>query len=105
MAKPPKAPGLDVYTLVVRVGRRTDDGLPNGASGATLLCYASGRDEQEAVRETIHVLKQASMAPLEVESLGSRTELGTEPDPDEAALMQRAADENAVIVAQVEVER
>ena len=34
-----------VYTLLVEVGRRTGDGLPEGATGAALMCYASGVDE------------------------------------------------------------
>ena len=43
----------EVYTLVVAVGRKPGDGLPKEASGATLLCYAAGVDEAEAVRETV----------------------------------------------------
>ena len=42
-----------VYTLVVQVGRKDGDGLPEGATGAGLVCYASGVDEAEAVRETV----------------------------------------------------
>ena len=48
-----------VYTLVVQVGRAKNDGLPKGSTGAGLLCYASGIDEPEAVRETVAILKQA----------------------------------------------
>ena len=94
----------DVYTLLVQVGRAEDDGLPDGTTGAALLCYASGRDEKNAVDETVLVLKQAGMAPLEVESYGARSEReaeGEEIPSEDAALMDRAAAENAVIVAQV----
>ena len=45
-----------VYTLLVEVGRSNDDGLPEGATGAALMCYASGIDEAEAVRETVAIL-------------------------------------------------
>lgn len=93
-----------VYTLLVEVGRKAGDGLPEGATGAALLCYASGRDEAEAVRETVAILKQADMAPLDVTSYGTleeRQEAGHEIDDEELALMRRAAEENAVIVAQV----
>ena len=38
-----------VYTLVVEVGRKPGDGLPDKATGAALMCYASGVDEAEAV--------------------------------------------------------
>ena len=51
-----------VYTLVVEVGRKPGDGLPDKATGAALMCYASGVDEAEAVRETVAILKQADMA-------------------------------------------
>ncbi len=68
------------------------------------MCFASGVDENEAVRETVAILKQADTAPLDVTGYGTlaeREELGHEIDPEERALMQRALDENAVIVAQV----
>lgn len=93
-----------VYTLLVEVGRKPGDGLPEGATGAGLLCYATGRDEAEAVRETVALLKAADMAPLEVTGHGSRAEreaAGEAIDPAEAALMDRALAENAVVVAQV----
>lgn len=94
-----------VWTLLVEVGRSEGDGLPEGATGAALLCYASGRTEKNAVDETVAVLRQADLSPLEVESLGTREERqagGEEIGDDDLALMQRALDENAVIVAQVE---
>jgi hypothetical protein len=94
----------DVYTLVVQVGRKSGDGLPEGATGAGLVCYASGVDEAEAVRETVAVLRRADMAPLDVTGYGTaeeRREQGHEIDPEERVLMERALAENAVIVAQV----
>ena len=42
-----------IFTLIVEVGRSGNDGLPNNCSGAALICYCSGIDEAEAVRETI----------------------------------------------------
>ena len=94
----------DVYTLLVQVGRAEGDGLPEGTTGAALLCYASGRDEKNAVDETVNVLRQADMSVLEVESYGARSEreaAGEEIGAEDAALMDRALAENAVIVAQV----
>ena len=94
-----------VYTLLVQVGRAADDGLPEGATGAALVCYASGRDEDEAVRETVALLKQAGLAPLEVTGHGSvdeRLAEGHEIPTEERDLMDRALAENAVIVAQME---
>jgi hypothetical protein len=94
-----------VYTLLVQVGRAADDGLPEGATGAALVCYASGRDEDEAVRETVAILKQAGLAPLEVTGHGSideRLAEGHEIPTEERDLMDRALAENAVIVAQME---
>ena len=93
-----------VFTLLVEVGRHVGDGLPDGATGAALMCYASGIDEAEAVRETVAILKQAEMAPLDVTGYGTLDERlaeGHEIDADERALMDRALAENAVIVAQV----
>lgn len=95
-----------VYTLLVEVGRMTDDGLPKGATGAALLCYASGVDEAEAVRETVAVIKQAGLNPLDVTGYGTSDEReaqGHEIGEEERALMQRAFDENAVIVAETQV--
>jgi hypothetical protein len=104
MGKERKPIKQQVFTLVVEVGRKTGDGLPKGATGAGLMCYASGVDEAEAVRETVAILKQADMAPLDVTGYGTleeRQAQGQEIDADEAELMQRALDDNAVIVAQV----
>lgn len=103
MTKPPKKPH-HVYTLVVQVGRKSGDGLPEGATGAGLICYASGVDEAEAVRETVAILKQADLAPLDVTGHGTldeRRQTGEDIDKTEADLMQRALDENSVIVAQI----
>jgi hypothetical protein len=102
-APKPKRPQA-VYTLLVEVGRKAGDGLPEGATGAALLCYATGVDEAEAVRETVALLKTADMAPLEVTGHGSRAEreaAGEVIAAEEAALMDRALAENAIVVAQV----
>ncbi len=102
-APKPKRPQM-VYTLLVEVGRKPGDGLPDKATGAALMCYASGVDEAEAVRETVAILKEADLAVLEVQGLGTleeRRKAGDEVDSQEAALMARALDENSVIVAQM----
>ncbi|RKF14039.1 hypothetical protein D6850_12755 [Roseovarius spongiae] len=93
-----------VYTLLVEIGRKAGDGLPEKATGAALVVYASGVDEAEAVRETVAILKQADTAPLDVTGYGSLAEReaeGHEIDGNERALMQRALDEDAVIVTQM----
>ena len=94
-----------VYTLLVEIGRKEGDGLPKGATGASLMIYASGVDEEEAVRETVAILKQADTAPLDVTGYGTleeREELGHEIPEEERDLMARALAENSVIVAQME---
>ncbi len=96
----------EVYTLLVQVGRGPNDGLPGNATGAALLCYSSGRDEAEAVRETVSVLKTAELVPLDVTSYGTLTEReaeGHEIDEEDRTLMDRALSENAVIVAETTV--
>lgn len=93
-----------MFTLLVQIGRKEGDGLPDGSTGAALMVFASGVDEAEAVRETVAILKQADTAPLDVTGYGTlddRLELGHEIDDEERALMARALDENAVIVAQM----
>ncbi|MGR3761388.1 hypothetical protein ACUXV3_14840 [Roseobacteraceae bacterium NS-SX3] len=93
-----------VYTLLVQIGRKEGDGLPKNATGAALMVYASGVDEAEAVRETVAILKQADTAPLDVTGYGTLEEReaeGHEIGDEERALMQRALEENAVIVAQM----
>lgn len=93
-----------VFTLVVEIGRKKGDGLPEKATGAALIVYASGVDEAEAVRETVAVLKEADLAPLDISGYGTldeRLRAGDEIDREERALMDRALAENAVIVAQM----
>lgn len=104
MDKTKKKSRQQVFTLLVQVGRKDGDGLPDGATGAALMIYASGVDEAEAVRETVAILKQADLAPLDVTGYGTAEEReaqGHEIDADERTLMQRALDENSVVVAQM----
>ncbi|MBM2575383.1 hypothetical protein JQC91_03625 [Jannaschia sp. Os4] len=107
MSDKPKRPH-PVFTLLVEVGRKPDDGLPDDATGGALMCYAAGVDEAEAVREAVAVLKTAGMAVLEVSGYGSledREAEGHDISEEERSLMARAASENAVIVAQTTVFR
>lgn len=93
-----------VYTLLVEVGRKQGDGLPDGSTGAALMIYASGVDEAEAVRETVAILKQADTNPLDVSGYGTLDERlaeGHDIADEERDLMQRALDENSVIIAQM----
>jgi hypothetical protein len=98
MSKEQKPSRQQVYTLLVEIGRKDGDGLPEKATGAALMIYASGVDE------TVAILKQADTAPLDVSGYGTlaeREEEGHDITDEERHLMQRARDENAVIVAQV----
>lgn len=103
--KPKKVKAVhEVFTLLVEVGRKTGDGLPKGATGAGLLCFASGVNEAEAVRETVAVLKQADLAPLDVTGYGTLAEReaqGDEINDEERELMARARAENSVVVVQM----
>lgn len=104
MAEPREKRPQQVYTLLVEVGRKQGDGLPQGATGAALMVYAAGVDEAEAVRETVAILKQADLAPLDVSGYGTLDERlaeGHDIDAEERKLMDRALAENAVIVAQM----
>ena len=102
--KPKKKSRQQVFTLLVEVGRKDDDGLPDGSTGAALMCFSSGIDEAEAVREAVAILKQADLAPLDVSGYGTLEERlaeGHDISDEERGLMQRALDENSVIVAQM----
>jgi hypothetical protein len=95
-----------VFTLLVEVGRKAGDGLPEGATGAALMAYAAGVDEDEAVREAVAVLRQADLNVLEVTGYGTPEEReadGHEIDEAERALMARALAENAVVVVRTTV--
>ncbi len=104
MSKETNKSRQQVYTLLVEVGRSPGDGLPKGATGAALMCYSSGVDEAEAVRETVAILKQAELAPLDVTGYGTVVERkaeGHDISGEERDLMARARDENSVIIAQM----
>jgi hypothetical protein len=96
---------MPVYTLLVQTGRTAEDDLPEGSTGAALLCYAAGEDEPTAVRETVEVLRKAGFDPLDVQAYGTQEEQeadGTVFGEAELGLMARAAAENAVIVAKAD---
>ncbi len=91
-----------VYTLTVEIGRAEGDGLPENATGAAMMCFCPAKDEPEAVRETVAILKQGGLAPLDVSSYGTlqeRLDDGHDITEEERGLMQRALDENSVVVA------
>lgn len=93
-----------IFTLEVRLGRSKNDGLPRNSIGATLICYSTGIDEEEAVREAVATLKRSNMSPLNVVGYGSieeRLKNGHEIDLEENKIMLRALNENSVIVADV----
>ncbi|MBL4812434.1 MAG: hypothetical protein JKX69_08815 [Rhodobacteraceae bacterium] len=93
-----------VFTLLVEIGRSAEDGLPKGATGGALMCYSSGIDEAEAVRETVAVLKTAGLAPLDVSGYGTLDERlaeGHDIADEERKLMAQALEENSVIIAQM----
>ncbi|MEM6973325.1 MAG: hypothetical protein AAF577_11020 [Pseudomonadota bacterium] len=89
-----------VHILMVEVGRKEGDGLPEDATGAALVCYCAAPTEKGAVDATVQVLREAGLAPLQVEAWGTVDA----PDAPEgfaldSAIATRAAAENAVVVA------
>ena len=92
----------NVYTLTVEIGRKDGDGLPDNATGAAMMCFCPAQTEAEAVRETVAILKQGGLAPLDVSSYGTleeRLEDGHDINDAERGMMQQAIDENSVVVA------
>jgi hypothetical protein len=93
-----------VFTLLVQVGRSDNDGLPKNATGGAMMCFSSGVDEAEAVRETVAILKKADLAPLDVTGYGTlqeRLDDGHDINQEERDLMQQALNENSVVVYQL----
>ena len=93
-----------VFTLLVQVGRKPGDGLPERATGAAILCYAPAVDEETAVRETVALLKQADMAPLDVTGYGTledRLADEGEISEEERELIAIARAQDAVVVAEM----
>ena len=93
-----------IFTLIVVVGRSGNDGLPNNCSGAALICYCSGIDEAEAVRETINILKLSDMSPLSVTGYGTveeRIDEGHEIEEHEYELIKKAKNDNSVVIAEI----
>lgn len=93
-----------IFTLLVETGRRNGDGLPEKSTGAAMVIYAAGIDENEAVRETVNVLKKAGAAPLQISGYGTLEERlanGHDISVEERELMDRALSENSVIAAQI----
>ena len=93
-----------VFTLLVQIGRNDNDGLPKNAIGGAMMCFASGVDEAEAVRETVAILKKADLAPLDVTGYGTlqeRLDEGHDINQEERDLMQQALEENSVVVYQL----
>ncbi len=94
----------EVFTLLVQVARAKDDGLPPTSSGAGILCFTAAQTEEEAVRETVRLLKHADMNPLDVTGYGTMEERESEGQllsDEEKGLMARAKGENSVIIAQI----
>ncbi|MEM7212638.1 MAG: hypothetical protein AAF479_12220 [Pseudomonadota bacterium] len=94
----------EVYTLMVEVGRADGDGLPDGTTGAAMLCYSAGTTEKNAVDETVNVLRQAGLALLEVDVYGTRAEREADGEvlsAEELQRMEQAREQNAIVVAQV----
>ena len=103
MRKHKKTGKQSVYTLLIEVGRSKEDGLPKNSTGAALMCYSSGINEEEAVREATLILKKACLAPLNVTGYGDleeRLSEGHDISKEEHLLIKKVLDENVVLISQ-----
>ena len=94
----------EVFTLLVQVGRIKDDGLPRTSLVAGILYFTVALTEEQAVHETVRLLKQANMNPLDVTgygTMGERESDGQMLSDEEKGLMAQAKEENSVIIAQI----
>ena len=103
MRKHKKTGKQSVYTLLIEVGRCKEDGLPKNSTGAALMCYSSGINEEEAVREATLIVKKVGLAPLNVTSYGDleeRLSEGHDISKEEHLLIKKVLDENVVLISQ-----
>ena len=56
----------EVFTLLVQVGCTKNDGLPRRSLGAGILCFTAAQTEEKDAHETVKLLEQAYMNPLDV---------------------------------------
>jgi len=73
----------------------------SAATGAAMLLFTPALEEEAAVRETVQLLREAGLNPLEVTNYGSideRREEGYEFSDDELELAQEALEEGASVI-------
>lgn len=96
----------DVYLLVIEVGKREGDDLPEEATGAAFIALAPATSEEEAVHDSVKLFKEAKLNPLEVTNYGTldeRAAEGAEVSDEERALAKEAAETGAVIILDKQV--
>ena len=47
----------EMFALLVQAGRTIDDGLPRTNSGVGIFCFTVAQTEEEAMHETVRLLK------------------------------------------------
>ena len=90
-----------VYVLVVNCGRVAGDGLPAESTGVAMLILAPAAEEKLAVSDTVRLLKDAGLSPLEVDVQGTTDEMeadGNAFSEEQKSLIAEALSENNTII-------
>ncbi len=92
---------MEIYTLLVEVGRIEGDDLPDQATGAAFLLFAPNKEERLAVSDTVQLLRDAGLNPLEVTNYGTidqRQSDGHAFSEAEQKLLEEVAESGATII-------
>ena len=96
----------EVFTLLVELGRIAGDDFPENATGGAMLIFTPAVDEAVAVRETVQLLREAGLNPLEVSNYGTmneRRDEGYEFTEEEMKLAEEARSDGAIIILEKQV--
>ncbi len=96
----------EVFTLMVELGRIAGDDFPEKSTGGAMVIFAPSTEEAIAVRETVQLLREAGLNPLEVTNYGTvneRRDEGYEFSSDEEELVEEALREDAMIIIEKQV--
>ena len=96
-------PSPRVFTYLVQTGRAETDNLPAAATGAAMMCYAPGCDQESTGKEVFASLQNAGYAVTEVAGFGAleeRLAAGHPISDEERLLMEEALAHDKLVIAQ-----
>lgn len=91
---------------MVELGRLAGDDFPEKATGGAMIIFTPSTEEEVAVRETVQLLRDAGLNPLEVTNYGTlkeRRDEGYVFSDEEEELAAEALREGAMIIIEKQV--